>query len=170
MDKSHQLIVEQIPHLRRYARALLRDKIEADDLVQDCLTRAMDRLHLWKPGTNIKAWLFTILHNQHINQAKRRTNRPDSIAIEAVHENLNQSPPDQEFGITVRDINHALDELPNDQRQIILLIGLEGLDYQEAAEILDIPLGTVMSRLNRGRKKMRALMEHKDAPTLRRVK
>lgn len=170
MDETHRVIIEQIPHLRRYALALLRNQIDADDLVQDCLTRAMDRLHLWKPGSNMRTWLFAILHNQHVNQTKRRINRPDRSSLEQTHENLYSTPPPQESSIAFRDMSRALDQLHDDQRQVILLIALEGLDYGEAAEILDIPVGTVMSRLSRGRQKLRELMDNKVAPILRRVK
>ena len=135
MNEEHRLIVEQIPHLRRYARALLGDKILADDLVQECLTRAMDRLHLWRPGSNMRVWLMAIMHNIHVNEAKRRAARPG-----------------QDQPLLLRDMNDALDQLPDDQRYVILLIGLEGLEYAEAAEVLDIPIGTVMSRFGRGAK------------------
>ena len=153
MNEEHRLIVEQIPHLRRYARALLGDKILADDLVQECLTRAMDWLHLWRPGSNMRVWLMAIMHNIHANEAKRRAARPG-----------------QDQPLLLRDMNDALDQLPDDQRHVILLIGLEGLEYAEAAEVLDIPIGTVMSRLGRGRKSLREFLDSDGAPRLRRVK
>jgi RNA polymerase sigma-70 factor (ECF subfamily) len=152
MNEEHRLIVEQIPHLRRYARALLGDKILADDLVQECLTRAMDRLHLWRPGSNMRVWLMAIMHNIHVNEAKRRAARPG-----------------QDQPLLLRDMNDALDQLPDDQRHVILLIGLEGLEYAEAAEVLDIPIGTVMSRFGRGRKSLREFLDSDGAPRLRRV-
>jgi RNA polymerase sigma-70 factor (ECF subfamily) len=168
VDNVRRLVVEQIPHLRRYARALLRDPTDADDLVQDCLTRAMGRLHLWQPGTNMRRWLFTILHNQYINQAKRRKNRPDDETL--VQSESIAIPPSQESGMAIFDLGRALELLPEEQRQVVLLVGLEGLAYREAAEVLDVPLGTVMSRLNRGRQKLRELMERDNMPTIRRVK
>jgi len=170
LDDVQRLIVDQIPHLRRYARALLRDSHMADDLVQDCLARAMDRLHLWAPGTNMRAWLFTILHNQHINAAKRRSRQPDRVGLEADVEALRHTPPEQGAALVARDINRALGQLPEDQRQVVLLIGLEDMAYADAAEVLDIPIGTVMSRLNRGRQRLREIMDSDETPTLRRVK
>ncbi|MBC8337508.1 MAG: sigma-70 family RNA polymerase sigma factor [Alphaproteobacteria bacterium] len=166
----HRLIVEQIPHLRRYSGALLRDREKADDLVQDCLTRAMDRLHLWTPGTNMRAWLFTILHNLHVNAARRLSRQPGQVGLDETHEDLRSAPPEQGAGLALRDMDRALGKLPDDQRQVILLIGLEDLSYADAADVLDVPIGTVMSRLNRGREKLREIMENEDTPTIRRVK
>ena len=165
-----RLIVDQIPHLRRYARALLGDPDAADDLVQDSLTRAMDRLHLWRPGTNMRAWLFSILHNQHVNAARRGARRPDRIGLEPAHDGLHPTPPAQDAGPGLRDLGRALAQLSEDQRQVLLLVGLEGLTYAEAAEVLDVPLGTVMSRLNRGRQRLRELMGADATPAIRRIK
>lgn len=170
MDDAHRLIVDQIPHLRRYASALLRDRDMADDLVQDCLTRAVDRLHLWTPGTNMRSWLFTILHNLHVNAARRRTRQPDSVGLEQSHEGLRATPPEQDAGLAVRDIDQALEQLAEDQRQAVLLVGLEELSYSDAAEVLDVPIGTLMSRLYRGRQRLREILEQDETPTLRRVK
>jgi RNA polymerase sigma-70 factor, ECF subfamily len=170
LEDVHRLIIDQIPPLRRYARALLRDRDMADDLVQDCLARAMDRLHLWTPGTNMRAWLFTILHNQHINAAKRRSRQPDRVGLEVDVEEMRHTPPGQGAALVARDIRRALDQLPENQRQVVLLIGLEEMAYADAAEVLDIPIGTVMSRLNRGRQRMREIMENDETPVLRRVK
>jgi RNA polymerase sigma-70 factor (ECF subfamily) len=170
VDETRRLIVDQIPHLRRYARALLGDPDAADDLVQDSLTRAMDRLHLWQPGTNMRAWLFSILHNQHVNAARRRARRPDRVGLEPAHDGLHATPPSQDAGPgLLRDLGRALAQLSEDQRQVVLLVGLEGLTYAEAAEVLDVPLGTVMSRLNRGRQRLRELMEPEPAPAIRRI-
>lgn len=170
MNEEHQIIVDQIPHLRRYGRALLGDKTLADDLVQECLTRAMDRLHLWRPGSNMRVWLMAIMHNLHINEAKRRSARPDQISLAGAHENLRSQAPGQDAPLLLRDMNEALNKLPDDQRHVILLVGLEGLEYAEAADVLDIPIGTVMSRLGRGRKNLRELLDAGDAPRLRSVK
>lgn len=170
VDETRRLIVDQIPHLRRYARALLGDPDAADDLVQDSLTRAMDRLHLWRPGTSMRAWLFSILHNQHVNAALRRARRPDRVGLEPGHDSQQATPPNQDSGPALRDLGRALAQLSEDQRQVVLLVGLEGLAYAEAAEVLDVPLGTVMSRLNRGRERLRELMEPEAAPTIRRIK
>lgn len=164
------LIIAEIPHLQRYALALLRDTEAADDLVQDCLARAMDRLYLWRPGSNMRHWLFAILHNLHVNERRRHAKRPDAVALAPGHENLYSTPPAQSAGLELRDIDSALAQLVEDQRQVLLLIGLEGLSYAEAADVLDIPEGTVMSRLNRGRQRLRELLEQPPPASLRRVK
>ncbi|MBC8239764.1 MAG: sigma-70 family RNA polymerase sigma factor [Alphaproteobacteria bacterium] len=170
MDEINRLIVDQVPHLRRYARALLRDADAADDLVQDCLTRAMGRLHLWTPGSNMRTWLFSILHNQHVNSARRLAHRPDQIDFAPSHAALQATHPEQSGRHEVRDLGRALEQLPEEQRQVILLVGLEGLAYSEVAHVLDLPMGTVMSRLNRGRQRLREIIEQDEGPVLRRVK
>ncbi len=170
MDNTQQQIVENIPGLRRYARALLRDNELADDLVQDCLVRAMSRLHLWEAGSNMKTWLFSILHNLHVNAMRRSNKQPDNTALEPVHETINARQPDQDKGLLIRDMDRALEHLPDDQRAVILLIGLEQVSYAEAGDILGIPTGTVMSRLNRGRTRLREILDTTDTPNIRRVK
>jgi len=149
------LIVDQIPHLRRYARALVRDGEQADDLVQDCLERAWSRMHLWRAGTNIRAWLFTILHNVHVNAARRRNSQPKSLDGAAADLPVR---PTQEDELIVRDLWQAFGRLPEPQRAAILLISVEEMSYGEAAAILDIPVGTLMSRIHRGRERLRELM------------
>jgi RNA polymerase sigma factor (sigma-70 family) len=167
MNDEHRMMVEQIPHLRRYAQALLGDNMLADDLVQECLTRAMDRLHLWRPGGNMKVWLMSILHNVHVNDAKRRSARPDAVSLAPVHENLHPQPAGQDQPFLLRDMNQALNQLPDEQRNVIVLIGREGLAYAEAAEVLDVPVGTVMSRLGRGRRNLREYLDADGTPRLR---
>ncbi|MCP5368920.1 MAG: sigma-70 family RNA polymerase sigma factor [Hyphomicrobiales bacterium] len=170
-------MAEQIPALRRYARALLRDASQADDLVQDCLERALSRQHLFRPGTNLRAWLFTIMHNQFVNFAKRRGRAPDVVPLddEGGHLPGGAVAPDQGGRLRLRDLSRALDALPEEQRAVVLLVGLEDLSYRETAEVLDVPVGTVMSRLARGRERLRRLMEPPEAgsggePGLRGVK
>jgi len=155
MPEVRQLIVEQIPHLRRYARALVGDRDHADDLVQDCLERAWSRMHLWRAGTNIRAWLFTILHNLHANAARKRSTQPGMLDAEAVALAV---PPTQEDGLNVRSVWRAFAGLPEAQRAAILLISVEEMSYQQAAAVLDIPVGTLMSRIHRGRERLRQLM------------
>lgn len=166
-DKADQ-IVDQIPHLRRYASALLRDRDAADDLVQDCLARAIDRLHLWQPTGTIRAWLFTILHNLYVNQSRSRSRQPE---IRADTDDLERqaTPSDQDTGLVARDLLNALDQLPDEQRSVILLVGLEGLSYADVAAITGAPLGTVMSRLSRGRERLRQILESQPETVLRRV-
>lgn len=163
-------IAGHIPHLRRYARALRRDSLTADDLVQDCLERALSRLHLFRPGTNLRTWLFTILHNLHVNDLRRRARRPDDVPLD---ERIEAGPAHADrpnTPLVIRDLSRALEQLAEEQRAVLLLIGLEEMSYKEASEVLDIPIGTVMSRLARGRERLRQLMEGGDAPVLRRVK
>ncbi|WP_247871989.1 sigma-70 family RNA polymerase sigma factor [Azospirillum sp. TSO35-2] len=150
-------IEEEIPRLRRFARAMVRDATLADDLVQECLERALSRLHLWRPGTNLRAWLFTILRNLHINGVRRRQPVVD-IDAEA-QAAIGAAPGSQFVRMELRDLRRALALLPNEQREVVLLIGLEGISYNEAADILAISIGTVKSRLSRGRRALRLLME-----------
>ena len=150
-------IENEIPRLRRFARAMVRDATLADDLVQECLERALSRLHLWRPGSNLRAWLFTILRNLHINGIRRRQAVVDidgegQAAIGA-------ASGAQIVRLELRDLRRALGMLPNEQREVVLLIGLEGISYGEAADILGISIGTVKSRLSRGRRALRLLME-----------
>ncbi len=150
-------IEDEIPRLRRFARAMVRDATLADDLVQECLERALSRLHLWRPGTNLRAWLFTILRNLHINGVRRRQPVVD-IDAEA-QAAIGAAPGSQFVRMDLRDLRRALALLPNEQREVVLLIGLEGISYNEAADILGISIGTVKSRLSRGRRALRLLME-----------
>lgn len=157
MSEVRHLIVEQIPHLRRYARALVGDRAQAEDLVQDCLERAWSRMHLWKTGTNIRAWLFTILHNIHLNAARKHRNGP-SLASVTIDSTPMPVRPTQEDGLEVLSLWKAFARLPETQRAPILLIALEDMSYEEAAAVLDIPVGTLMSRIHRGRERLRTLI------------
>ncbi len=168
MNADADLIVEHIPRLRRYARALVGDRTRADDLVQDCLTRAWERLHLWQPGSDLRAWLFTIMHNLHVNDIRRRRNQPDFVPLD---DDLDAPlPATQEDGLALRDLQTALAQLPLEQRAVVLLVGLEEMSYEQAAGTLGIPIGTVMSRLARGRERLRGLLSGSAGPALRRVK
>ncbi len=162
-------ITALIPRLRRYARALTGDRSFADDLVQDTLERAWGRIYLWRPGSDLRAWLFTIMHNLHVNQARTRRSE-DSIDLRNEPMEF-AARPSQEERLEIRDLTMALRRLPDEQREVLLLVGLEEMSYQEAAKVLAVPLGTVMSRLSRGRERLRALMsEGSNAPQLRVVK
>jgi RNA polymerase sigma-70 factor (ECF subfamily) len=167
MSEFARLLEDQIPRLRRYARALTRDAGRADDLVQSCLVRALAKQHLWQPGTDLRAWLFTILHNQHINDARRARREGACIAGEATRA-LPTSTPKALASLQLRDLERAITMLPEGQRQAILLIGLEEMPYEEVAGILCIPVGTVRSRLSRGRALLRNMMEGSPATTPRR--
>lgn len=168
MDSFLDQIERWVPNLRRYARALLRDAERADDLVQDCLERAISRRHLWKEDGNTRAWLFTIMHNIHANNARRLASRPIEAPLEE-HEVRLAEAPAQVGQLLRRELAQALEQLPQEQREVILLVALDGMSYGEVAETLGIAQGTVMSRLSRGRQRLRRLMEE-GAPALRVVK
>lgn len=155
MNNKKSLVEMHIPALRRYAVALTYDTYKADDLVQDCLERALTRLHLWQAGSNLKAWLFTIMHNLFINTQVKLSRLPKMVSIDAVSETLKFNGS-VEQGTEIYDVAIAVSNLPTDQKNVILLIGLEGYGYKEVSKILDIPLGTVMSRLHRAREKLRS--------------
>ena len=151
-----RMLEAKIPQLRRYARALTRDVARADDLVQDCLTRAVAKQHLWQSGTNLRAWLFTLLHNQYVNDVRRLVREGSHVVLEEASELTAQSNAIPT--LQLRDLEAALGKLPPEQRQVILLIGLEGMRYDEVAVIMGVPIGTVRSRLSRGRDRLRRLM------------
>ena len=160
-----------IPALRRYATALLRNREEADDLVHDCLVRALDKLHTRRDDADVRAWLFAIMHNLFISQLRRQKSRPAGEPIDESHEATLALRPDQEASLHFRDLVDALNRLPVEQRSVLLLVAVEDLSYAEAASVLGVPIGTVMSRLARGREKLRQMTQGDDArPVLRRVK
>src|SRR5499427_1829891 len=153
MNEAERL-VELIPRLRRYARALVGDRASADDLVQDTLERAWAKLHLYRRGTDLRAWLFTVMHNVHVNKV-RATRATDTLDDEMPE--LALRPP-QADALVVRDLDRAIALLPAEQRAVLLLVTLEDMSYEEVARTLAIPMGTVMSRLSRARDKLRALL------------
>ena len=150
-------IEAQIPRLRRYARGLTRDAVAADDLVQDCLVRAIAKQHLWQEGTDLRAWLFTILHNQYVNQVRRSVREGAAVALSETEPSLTHAA-DQGKRLELRDLDRALAQLPDVQRTVILMVGLEGMRYEAVAKIIGVPVGTVRSRLSRARDALRRLM------------
>src|SRR5215213_990916 len=150
-------IEAEIPRLRRYARSLARDVAAADDLVQDCLARALGKLHLWQEGTDLRAWLVTILHNQYVNQVRRAVREGASVGLSETEPMLTRAPH-QGKRLELRDLERAMAKLPEEQRSVILLVGLEGMRYEEVADVLGVPVGTIGSRLSRGREALRRLM------------
>ena len=147
-------MVELIPRLRRYARALCSDRVAADDLVQDTLERAWAKLHLYRRGTDLRAWLFTVMHNVHVN--KVRAARPTETFEDDMPELAQRAT--QGDALLVRDLDRSIALLPADQRSVLLLVALEDMSYEEVASSLGVPIGTVMSRLSRAREKLRAMM------------
>ncbi len=154
---DYNLIVPYIPNLRRYARALVGDRDGADDLVQDTLERAVRKFHLWKPG-DLRAWLFSIMHNVFVNQLKSRKVTSD------VELDENFAAPMPTAGRTdVLDLQRALGTLAPEQREVVLLVALEDMSYADVSRALGIPMGTVMSRLSRGRERLRGVMNGEPA-------
>lgn len=156
MEDFGALATAVIPRLRRYARALTGDTLLADDLLQDTLERAFTKRHLWRQGSDLRAWMFTIMHNVFVNQVRARAAHV-SVALdaEALDVPARSSPADL---LEVGDIDAAIRRLPSEQREVLLLIALEQLSYGETAHALGIPLGTVMSRLYRARERLRLLL------------
>ncbi len=153
MNEAERM-VELIPRLRRYARALVGDRATADDLVQDTLERAWAKLHLYRRGTDLRAWLFTVMHNVHVNRvrAARSTDTLDDEMPELAQR------ASQGDSLVVRDLERAIARLPEEQRAVLLLVAIEDLSYDAVARSLGIPIGTVMSRLSRARDKLRVMM------------
>lgn len=161
-----QGLVELIPRLRRYARALVGERTAADDLVQDTLERAWSKLHLYRPGTDLRAWLFTVMHNVHVNRV--RAARPTETLEDEMPELAQRAT--QGDGLLVRDLERGIAALPLAQREVLLLVALEDLSYDQTARALGIPIGTVMSRLARAREKLRAMLHGKGGTRLQVVK
>ncbi len=170
-DMLHQ-VEPLIPALRRYARALMRDRASADDLVQDCLERAVSRWYQRRDG-DLRAWLFTILHNLAVNQFRKSASRGRHVPIDETNEDSFGEAASQEQKLMYQDVLAKLARLPEDQREVLLLVAVEDLSYAEAAKVLGIPVGTVMSRLSRARDRLQQEIEGTAAPSnvvsLRRV-
>jgi RNA polymerase sigma-70 factor (ECF subfamily) len=157
MDGRSPDLAQYIPRLRRYARALTGDRGRADDLVQDTLERALVKFHLWRPGSDLRAWMFTIMHNVHINQLRSNSSIMVSpLDDEALQPSMRATQSDR---LEVLDLETALARLPQEQRDVLLLIGLEQMSYEEAASVLNVPIGTVMSRLSRARERLRIFLK-----------
>jgi RNA polymerase sigma-70 factor (ECF subfamily) len=158
-----------IPALRRYASSLLSGRQDADDLVHDCLVRALERLHTRREDVAIRVWLFAIMHNLFISQlrkakVRRRIEPLDEGSVAELGVRATQ-----EDRLQWRDLLRGLDSLPEEQRTVVLLVSVESLSYAEVASVLGIPIGTVMSRLARGRERLRQVTGQEARPQLRRV-
>jgi len=157
-----------VPALRRYARALTRNVDRADDLVQDCLERAISRRGLFRPRGPLRPWLFTILTNVHRNSLRSERRHGQTVDVDTMPELSTPAP--QPGHLALAELARAIETLPLDQKEALLLVTLEGLAYQDAATILQIPVGTLMSRLGRARSTLRQLTGAEAQPHLRTVK
>ncbi len=162
-------VLSHVQALRRYALVLIGQPADADDLVQDTLTRALGRKKALKAVKDLRAYLFTTLHNVFIDTIRRQSNIDPRADIDVVMARM-VSPAAQQKRLEVRDLVSALGQLPIEQREVVLLVGLEGMSYQQAADTVDVPIGTVMSRLSRGREALRRLTSHDPHTKLRIVK
>lgn len=164
MDSS--AILAELPRLRRYARAMVGDRAAADDLVQDTLERAWSRFAQWRPGSDLRAWLFSIMHNLRVDQLRR----PGLSTIAIDDEDLAvPTRATQSDRLEVSDLESALAQLPEEQRAVLLLVALEEMSYEEVAKTLGIPVGTVMSRLSRGRERLRLILDGRKTAAILRV-
>ena len=169
MSRFLDEIEDCVPALRRYARALTGDADVADDLVQDCLERAIRKSRLWHPTGPLRAWLFKILVNVYRNDLRRRRRRPDPIPLDTMSAEPHAAAA-QDGRLALAETARALQYLTDDQREALLLVGLEGLSYRDAAHVLGIPVGTLMSRLGRARAALKDLTDRAGEPRLRTVK
>jgi len=169
MFRSRDRLLAEIPHLRRYARVLARGEQDAEDLVQACLERALRKFHLWQSERKLRSWLFSIMHNIHVDGTRRLACARPPLSFDDVAEPSQMA--DQEDRAEVAKVLEAVGRLPDDLRDVLVLVAIRELSYAEAAEALDIPLGTLMSRLNRARERLRAsLGMDRPRPALRQVK
>ena len=170
MDQDFRwMVAREAPHLRRFAISLTGDVERGDDLVQDAVERALRKRRLWQRSGSIRSWLFKLLYRVYLNQRQR--GRVESNAISAMQYSAAQSSPARQDGhLEMMDIVGALQALPSDQREAVLLVGLEGMAYDEAADVLGVPIGTLKSRLFRGRETLWTVRRGERAPNLRRVK
>jgi RNA polymerase sigma-70 factor (ECF subfamily) len=155
-------VVARLPQLRRYARTLTGDAAWADDLVHGTAERALMRNKAFRAGTNLRAWLFTILRNLYIDQLRAR--REIAVDDESAPWRFLEAPRTEVDGLLLRDVQRALYQLPLEQREVLLLVGVEEMTYQEASTVLAVPTGILMSRLSRAREQMRMLLNGERIP------
>ncbi|MGB0572589.1 MAG: sigma-70 family RNA polymerase sigma factor [Alphaproteobacteria bacterium] len=168
-ESKRQAVTAELPRIRRYAIALMRDSVEADDPVNVVVVRALDKLHLWSEGANMRTWLFTIMHNLYATEMRRRSRALDSVPLDAAPPRA--EPAGQEAAVDWSELSNAMSGLSVVRRQVILLVGLEGMTYAEAAGVLEVPVGTVMSRLSHAREGLRRRIdEGSQVSTIRRIK
>ena len=169
MDFRSELAGE-IPHLRRFARALCGDMALADDLVQDCIERALRKSHLYDPARPLRAWLYAVLRNIFISGLRRDGRSTVVKAVDDLTAGEDAVPPMQEDRLSANLVTEALNRLPPQHREVIVLVGLEEMSYRDVAEIIGVPIGTVMSRLSRARESLKQILEDRGHTVLRRVK
>jgi RNA polymerase sigma-70 factor (ECF subfamily) len=159
MDERRAAILAEIPRMRRYARALLRGRDASDDLVQDTLERALTKMDNWQSGESPRRWLFTIMHHLFVDQLRRTTRRGEDTMVGLDDREALSQPSLQHENAASREILDALAAIAPDRRAAIVLVGVEGFSYAEAATLLGVPAGTVMSRISRGREELRRLLD-----------
>ena len=150
-------MVALVPQLHTFARSLCRDGVRADDLVQEALMRAINNIQRFTPGTNLKAWLFTIVRNEHYSQLRRGKFEAQGMDIELLPEP--SVPPDHDGKLELRDLNRALGSLSPGQRTALILVSVSGFSYEEAAEICGCAVGTIKSRVARARETLLEMLE-----------
>ncbi|OLP44945.1 sigma-70 family RNA polymerase sigma factor [Rhizobium oryziradicis] len=161
-------MTKSVPALRRYANALTHNRDTADDLVQDCLERAIRKQALWRPDGPLRPWLYRVLINVWRNNLRSRSRRPAQVHIDDVADQL-FVPAAQPGRVALAEMARAIEKLSAEHREALLLVVVEGLSYAEAAQVLEIPLGTLMSRLGRARSSL-ARMTQEDQPNLKVIK
>ena len=159
MDEKKAAILGEIPRLRRYACSLLRDRDAADDLVQDCLERALTRLDNWQTGDSPRRWLFTIMHHLFVDRMRKVGRRGETAMLPLDTSEALAVPAVQVEGVASREIMDALFSIGPERRAALMMVAIEGFSYAEAANILGVPAGTLMSRIARGREELRALLD-----------
>lgn len=158
-----QELTDLIPHLRAFARSLCGNATLADDVAQDAMLKAWKAREKFKPGSNLKAWTFTILRNQFYS-IKRRSWRATSLDQEVAEQTI-VARSDQEKVVELNELRRGLDSLKDDQREALILVGASGLSYEEAAEICGCAVGTIKSRVSRARKSLETIMDNADFDT-----
>lgn len=159
MDAFEVELAALLPRLRRFGRALARDSADADDLVQTALERALKARGQWVPGTRLDSWMLRIMRNCWIDETRSRTRRARRQAPEEDGLDVGDPAANPEQAAAMRDVDRAMAALPEQQREVIALVLVEGLAYREAADVLDIPIGTLTSRLTRGRQALVQMLE-----------
>jgi RNA polymerase sigma-70 factor, ECF subfamily len=159
MDDRRRAIIDEIPRMRRYARSLLRDRDAADDLVQDSLERALSRMERWTTGDSPRRWLFTIMHHLFVDQLRRAKRHVQAVTMMPETIDALATPAQQPDKVASTEVLSALQQIAPERRAALTLVAVEGLSYADAANVLGIPAGTLMSRIARGREELRAILD-----------